>query len=171
LEDWLKTIDVNVAAVADVGGRKLPVKDRVRSWVAKRYDILDLPEYDLNQAWSLKDIYNIVFCLEVFEYVYNPLQAMTNLYEMLKSGGELYASFQFIYPHHAPEGRDYLRYTRWGVEKLAKEAGFRSVEIRPRTFHNQLFIFLLYFSEKMKGVHRNPDWIHREQGYLLRGIK
>jgi hypothetical protein len=83
LEAWLQMQVIVADAVADVGGRKLPVKDRVKVWQVQRYDILDLPEFDLNLAWDLTELYEIAFCLETLEFVYNPFQALTNLRKLL----------------------------------------------------------------------------------------
>lgn len=170
LEDWLRTLEIDVDAVADVGGKKLPVKDRVKSWQANRYDILDLPEYDLNREWEIVEVYDVVFCMEVFEYIYNPFQAMKNLYKILKPGGTLFISFQFIYPHHGPWGMDYLRYTQWGVEKLLTEAGFQSWERYSRPFKRSKLITEFYSGENMK--HEKPhNQIHLDQGYLVKALK
>jgi SAM-dependent methyltransferase len=171
LEEWLKTLDIEAGAVADIGGQKLPVKNRVKSLKVDRYEILDLPHHDLNKPWPLRELYEVVFCLEVFEYIFNPLQAMKNLYDILRSGGRLYASFHFLYPHHNPEGRDYLRYTRWGVERLVQEAGFSSWEIKPRTLRKPTGIHYVYLAERMKGTAHNRGQIHSEQGYLLMARK
>ncbi|MCL4503970.1 MAG: methyltransferase [Deltaproteobacteria bacterium] len=170
MEDWLSTLEIDVDAVADVGGKKLPVKDRVKSWKANRYDILDLPEYDLNQRWEVAEVYDIVFCLEVFEYIYDPFQAIKNLYKILKPGGTLFVSFHFIYPHHGPWGMDYLRYTRWGVEKLLTEAGFQSWERYSRPFKRPQAITEFYAGEQMKGEKPNSP-LHLDQGYLIEAVK
>lgn len=171
LEGWLQTLAIEAEAVADVGGKQLPVKDRVKSWQVKQYDILDLPEYDLNQPWQLKEIYDVVFCLEVFEYVYNTFQAMKNLYNMLRLGGVLYVSFHFIYPLHSSKFLDYLRYTRWGVDRLLKEANFISWETYPRFLKIPWLMRLVYLSENMWGNNSNLGEVHREQGYLIMAKK
>lgn len=171
LETWLQGLDIAAAAVADVGGKKLPVKDRVKSWHVEQYDTLDLPEYDLNQPWELQEIYDVVFCLEVFEYIYNPLQAMKNLSNILKPSGVLYVSFHFVYPHHDAQHLDYLRYTRWGVDKLLEEAKFRSWERYPRNFKRPWIMGDVYSSEKMRGNDYNLGKLHREQGYLVMARK
>jgi SAM-dependent methyltransferase len=171
LEAWLKNLSIEADSVADVGGRKLPVKSRVGSWKVQRYDILDLPEYDLNQVWGVAETYTVVFCLEVFEYLYNPLQAMKNLFQLLKPNGVLYASFHFIYPHHGPRECDFLRYTQWGVDKLLGEAGFSSWEKWGRPFGRPQALAHLFSGEKMKGIDTFQAPIHEDQGYLVRAIK
>jgi len=171
LEEWLQTLEIEAETVVDVGGKQLPAKGRVRSWQVKQYDLVDLPEYDLNRPWDLKEIYDAAFCLEVFEYIYNPMQAVTNLYNLLKSGGELYASFHFVYPHHSGKKTDYLRYTRWGVDKLFQEVGFRTWDTRPRYFKTPSLMRQVYADEDMIGNHNNHGKLHSEQGYLVKAIK
>jgi SAM-dependent methyltransferase len=171
LEAWLQTLDIKAEAIADVGSDRLPVKNRVKSWQVQQYDFLDLPKYDLNRPWELNEIYDIVFCLEVFEYIYNPMQAMKNLYDILKIGGELYISFHFVYPHHSPKKIDYLRYTRWGVDKLLQESGFRSWESYPRYFKSPWLMGQVYLDEKMIGNDNNRGSLHSEQGYLVKALK
>lgn len=169
LEEWLKEITVVAAAVADVGGRKLPAKDRVKLGQIQRYDILDLPDYDLNLEWNLTELYDVAFCLETFEYIFNPLQAMKNLCGLLKKGGVLYVSFHFLYPQHGSE--DYLRYTRRGLERLLMEAGFSGWEILPRKIKHALALHALYLREGMQVFDFKPGRLHTEQGYLVKAVK
>lgn len=170
MEDWLRTLEIDADAVADIGGKQLPVKDRVKLWQVNHYDILDLPEYDLNKKLELEEVYDVVFCLEVFEYLYNPFQAMKNLYKVLKPGGTLFVSFHFIYPHHGPWGMDYLRYTQWGVAKLLTEAGFQKWEWHSRPFKRPKAITEFYSGEHMKGIKPHSS-IHLDQGYLVKAVK
>ena len=183
LEEWLETIDVKAEKVLDVGGGSNPVKGRTKSWEVLDYKILDnkteemvqRPDYifDINKKEEIipeKLKYDIIFCLEVFEYVWNPVQAMENLYKWLKAGGILYISFPFIYPHHSPDGRDYLRYTRWGVDKLFKEAGFRTSKVRPRTEINSDPTLLQWFLKEKMHPCRDYDG-HNEIGYLCKCMK
>lgn len=154
LENWLKTIDVK-GSVLDVGGSQNPIKGRTKSWDVTDYKILDLeqphecrqkPEIigdiqDIVEYWEEEDKYslpqgynkykkafNIVFCIEVSEYWYNPFHALNNIRQFLKKDGLLYISFHFIYPQHNPRGLDYLRYTPAGAEKLLKESRFKILQ-------------------------------------------
>jgi SAM-dependent methyltransferase len=154
LERWLKTIDVK-GTVLDVGGVSMPVKGRTKSWDVSDYKILDnrkkKPEattdyvYDMNMelpvyagsfiydGQEFKVGFDNIFCLEVMEYIWNPVQALKNINNLLNKGGNLYISFHFLFPHHSPPKNDYLRYTRIGAKKLLEETGFKIVEITPRT--------------------------------------
>lgn len=141
LENYLKQLEVNADTVFDIGGGAWPVKERVKSWNVGKYVI-----YDNNQEKAKEDILivdfdinidnfpsdkvlthnkaDIIFCLEVFEYVYDPITAVRNIWNMLKERGKAYITFPFVYPMHEPITRDYLRYTEEGVYKLLEKAGF-----------------------------------------------
>lgn len=170
LENWLKTIDVNADSVLDVGGWAIPVKGRTKTWEAKDYKILDYAKEvdycrDLNK--EIKDIpqFNIVFCLEVMEYVWNPVLALQNINRFLKDNGILYISFHFLFPHHHPFIKDRLRYTYCGIEKLLKETGFEISEVVKRMAKNpQKLIEWCYEESKIVDF---PG----EIGYLIKAKK
>jgi len=202
LEDWLKTIDVKADKVLDVGGGSNPVKGRTKSWDVKQYLILDNELEDMKQKPDIvgdiqdtmvvsqiipelyispppEEIYkekqfDIIFCLEVAEYLWEPWRALCNMYDLLKKGGILYISFPFIYPHHAPEGHDYLRYTRWGALKLLEEAGFKIKSEFPRVQNDEVHGYGQRIQDwfSREGMHpsRSYPW-HNEIGYLFEAVK
>ena len=176
LEEWLSKIDVSAGSVLDVGGGENPVKDRVRSFNVKIYKILDnnyqyKPDYyaDINYIFDLDRKFDILFCLEVFEYIWNPKQAIENLGSFLKPGGIAYISFPTIYPVHNPYGIDYLRYTKFGIEKLLPFGEFKSWEITPRTA--TLGIKALGEFYRLEGMHPISDRMIFDIGYLVKAIK
>ena len=196
LEEWVGTIDVKADSVLDVGGGAKPVKDRVNSWDVQEYKILDnklegefhadiigdlnVPECDkpgkkendwLNKKFlEEKDCFNVAFCLEVFEYIWNPVTALNNINYLLEKGGALYISFPFIYPNHAPEGHDYLRYTKFGVKKLLSETGFEIDYIKSRIATRGACNLLEFIAEEkmhpLKGYRG-----HDEIGFLVKAHK
>ena len=125
LESWLSKIDIK-GSVIDIGGYGRP----------RGYKILDYKGgdyiYDLNYEIPEISQFDTALCLEVMEYIWNPVQALKNINKLLKPGGLLYISFHFLFPHHHPKFKDYLRYTKPGIEKLMKETGFTIQEIIPR---------------------------------------
>lgn len=181
LEAWLNTITAK-GRVLDVGGSQKSLSGRVKGSL-ENYEVLDLEiPHEGEQADIVADIqegigtaqentYDQVFCLEVAEYWYNPLGALKNIARLLKRGGTLFISFHFIYPQHNPENADYLRYTRSGVRKLLKEAGFEVDEIRPKTYANSHMVKMIFDNEGMRGVGKNSGEIHREQGWLVSASK
>lgn len=185
LENWLKQIDVKAGRVLDVGGAQLPAEGRTRSWEAGEYVIMDLAEphqihhnakmhkqlvRDIENPYctdGLQEYFDVVFCLEVMEYVLSPKQAIDNLHELLAPGGILYISFPFIYPHHNPDGKDYLRYTKWAVKKLLEDVGFK-IEITPKYAGSTKL--LDFYSED--GMRRSKEYEgHDEIGYMVKAIK
>lgn len=184
LEDWVKKIDVKADRVLDVGGSQLPIKKRVKSWDVRDYKILDLeaphegpkPDivFDLNiMSYTLehKETIDIVFCLEVMEYIWSPVAAIQNMHNFLKAGGILYISFPFLYPHHNPKGLDYMRYTRWGAEKLLTQTGFKIISNTPRIATDAGLEYLagFYGAEGMRSAAGYDG--HDEIGYLIKAIK
>lgn len=176
LEKWLRAIDVDVDSVLDVGGGDKPIKGRVNSFHCQKYKIMDndasfQPHIfgDLNYLIDIDHPYDVLFCLEVFEYIWNPVQAIENLSSFLKENGIAYISFPTIYPLHNPPGIDYMRYTKFGVEKLLSRGGF-SWEITPRVAtlgREKLAQF--YNAEGMHPM-RGTEMIY-DIGYLVKAIK
>jgi SAM-dependent methyltransferase len=194
LEDWLKTIEVpSGSRVLDIGGSQLPILERIKIGGGKgstEFKILDLEQphkckrkpdivCDIQESipcnvavqhYSLNENkFDIIFCIEVSEYWHDPLSAISNMRFMIKKGGILYISFHFLYPHHNPKGEDCLRYTRWGVEKLLKETGFKIEEIKHRIVKDRGLLFEFYTGEGMRPTKEYEK--HSDVGYLVKAIK
>lgn len=157
LERWLKTIDVKAGHVIDFGGDQKSIIGRVKSWEVKSYESLDLPTWDLNKEWFFPDeahehLADVGFCLEVSEYLWNPVQAIKNIRKCMKREGTLYMSFHFIYPQHAPIGTDYLRYTPDGVNRILREGGFSVYSVVPRKIMGEYEPMLTFRAEEMHAV-------------------
>jgi SAM-dependent methyltransferase len=173
MDKWLATVDVKAKTVLDIGGSQLPIKGRTNSWEADSYLIADLPDphvdspkpdvvLDLNSDELVYDSFELIFCLEVFDYVWNPVQAFEHIENMLDEGGTAYVTFPFAYPTHQPIQDDALRYTEFGVQKLADYAGLKIVNIirrRPETNLLQTY----YSAERMRAAkhydHAVTGWI------------
>ena len=182
LEDWLKTIDVKAGAVLDVGGSQLPIKGRTKSWDVEGYRILDLAfpheikqktdiiadinhrESDLSKYYG---VFDVAFCLEVTEYLWNPVEAFDNIRRMLKQGGILYLSSHFVYCQHNPAEFDYLRYTPAGIEKILEMAGFEIIEHKKRTSD---YLPEYYVYDKMK-MSKDNNINHNDIGSLIKAKK
>ena len=186
LEDWLSVIDVDTDRVIDIGGSQLSIMNRVNKWKVNEYKVLDLevpheckqkPDiiFDLNtdgrlsynEKKELDKQFDMAFCLEVTEYLYDPMKAVKNIASMLKTGGTLFISFHFIYPVHNPPKEDCMRYTVVGAEKLLKAAGFEIVFNRTRLGFNNAMqsLFDFYSKEKMRPT--KLENCHNEIGCLI----
>jgi SAM-dependent methyltransferase len=172
--------------VLDIGGSQLPMeKSRVKSWDVKEIKILDMQKphacikfpdiiADLNKEPDGEylgnfNYYDIAFCLEVSEYLWNPVRAISNIANLLKQGGILYMSFHFITPIHGPLGEDYLRYTKWGVQKIMHEAGFEIKDIVMRDTKEGNLLMDFFKRERMRPMNNYKH--HNETGYLVKAIK
>ena len=95
LDRWLQSLDVKAYKVLDIGGSQLPAKGRTKSWDVGEYKIADLEnphvdspkpdiELDLNYYYGTSnETYDYIFCLEVFDYIWNPGFAFLTLYTLL----------------------------------------------------------------------------------------
>lgn len=179
LEQYLSGLDIKANRVLDIGGGANPVKGRVRSFACDEYSIADNESEDQKQQPDIvMDInyvvepirkYDVIFCLEVMEYVFDPVQAIKNIKNLTTYGGTAYITFPFLYPVHNPIEIDYMRYTRQGVEKLLSEAGFESWMIYPRTQQGTEKIQKWYSSEKMHAA-KGYDG-HDETGFIVKARK
>lgn len=66
---------------------------------------------------------------QVLEHVPEPQLAMQELARVLRPGGTLILTCPGTWPHHE-EPYDFYRYTRYGLEHLLKQSGFRIVELK-----------------------------------------
>lgn len=185
LTEWLKTIEVNASKVLDVGGSADPVDKRVKKWNVGEHHILDNnAEVNFHKKWAhphfpydiqeeqsqlVKDkyghTYDCVFCLEVFEYIINPVAAINNIYNLMERGGIAYFTFPFIYPLHQPTQFDSLRYTKSAVKRLLNR--FSEVNIMNRVDKSGL-LQAFYSADGMRCAKGEE---HNVTGFLVRAVK
>lgn len=181
LESWVSKIDVKADRLIDLGGGEKPIDRRVHSWDVKEYLIADndaqyKPDLfiDVNHPMGLALEYfnsaDVVFCLEVAEYVWNPIQFHKNIFDLLKPEGVAYISYPTIYPLHNPPNIDYLRYSRHAIEKYLAEVGFETWEITPRVATNGLPHLNNFY--QFEGMHplRGSVEVYNI-GYLVKAFK
>jgi len=116
------------------------------------------------------DTMTSVFCLEVMEYVLDPVVAIKNLRNLCSPNSNLYISFGFLYPHHNPVGMDALRYTEWGAVELLRQNGFEVEEITPRklTPEGDALLQEFYRAEGMRASKEAAN--HHASGWLIKAI-
>lgn len=178
LNNWLANLDVKADRVLDIGGSQEKMPPRVKSWDVKEYLIADLPnphkdspkpdiEMDLNDFLSLSEIqkherFELLFCLEVFDYIYDPRTALDNIACLLKKDGTAWVTFPSIYPLHQPVEDDALRYMPGGIKKLAERVGLEIVQMIPRRFETNHWE-QTYRAERMRAAkhedHNFAGWI------------
>lgn len=200
LEEWLKGISVKAERVLDIGGASNPVRSRLKSWEVSECIFFDNGAEEAKVDYMPFDInvpierqfagyyrdglengmptvvvdgtfkFNAIFCLEVFEYVWNPVQAIKNIYDLMTKDSVAYISFPAIYPVHNPVEIDYLRYTRAVIEKYLKDNLFDRVEITPRVATaGRAELGAFYRSEGMHPVRGSE--LPYDIGYLVKAVK
>jgi SAM-dependent methyltransferase len=181
LESYLKTLDIKADRVLDVGGAAKPVRDRVKSWKVGEYKILDNGlekgeydfSYDLNKFAIQKlsiGTFNIIFCLEVMEYIYDPFVAIKNISEVTKENGLLYISFPFVYPYHEPKESDFTRYTCDGAARLLGVNGLKIIETTTRKMTEAGNIAWRQFIQA-EGMHAAKGVAHNQLGWIIKAQK
>jgi SAM-dependent methyltransferase len=168
LEAWLGQLDIEAGTVYDIGGGQGSVLPRLNSHNIRNYKVLDLPEYDLgDEAFGFgNELYlkaDVVFCLEVFEYLIDPVTALNHISFVLASGGKAYITFAFVYPHHNELDQDSLRYTEPGIKRLAQRAGLRVTDTWYRTDKSGL-LEGFYRADGMKAAKQYPH--HNVTGFI-----
>jgi len=82
-----------------------------------------------SQLHELKMGFDIIVCAQVFEHIDYPLQAMIGLASLLRVNGIILFSVPFI--SNPVHGHDVHRFTKTGVENLAKAAGLTVISNEP----------------------------------------
>lgn len=168
LESWLSELDVKADTVFDVGGGQGNVKGRTKSWKVADYRVLDLPEFNLEEGQVYEDQADIVFCLEVFEYLIDPITAMENIENLLKDGGRAYITFAFAYPHHNELEFDSLRYTETAVHRLADSV---LLTVQNIWYRHDVSGFLQKFYST-DGMHPAKQYQHHDvTGFIVELVK
>ncbi len=87
--------------------------------------------------------YDAIICTQVLEHVNNPQNVFNELSRILKSGGTLHLTTNFIFPiHGAPY--DFYRFTNYGLHNLSDESGFTEIQITSRGGCFSLFAKLIF---------------------------
>lgn len=151
LNNYLKNIKIGGKTVLDVGVQDKPTSrltegepagyyttDIDHQWESDFIFDLNEPIENLEQVkaprlWEEKaipDEFDIIFCIEVLEHCWNPVQAIKTLSSLLKKGGRIYISTPFINPHH--DYVDYLRYTNEWYRDVLPKFGLKVNRIEER---------------------------------------
>jgi SAM-dependent methyltransferase len=77
------------------------------------------------------DSFDSVVCTEVLEHCPDPKGILSEIARVLRPGGHLFITVPFVYPHHEIP-HDYFRFTRFGLESMAADAGLAPAWIEMR---------------------------------------
>lgn len=110
-------------------------------------DIKHFPDVDeIADVTSLKfksNSFDIVICISVLEHVKYYQKAVSEIYRVLKPGGEAVVSVPFLFPlHDIPN--DYWRFSEYSLREIFKK--FSKIKIKPLILSSFLWRFVLdYF--------------------------
>lgn len=83
---------------------------------------------DLKFLAAADSTYDLIVCSQVLEHINEPQQALSELYRVLKPGGQLWLSAPLFYEEHE-KPHDYYRYTQFGLRYLLEKTGFSVISI------------------------------------------
>ncbi len=146
----------------DIGAGRLAWKDSLLPHLETYISgdvVLENPRIDvvLDVASKLPfadESFDTVFCCSVLEHVPRPWEALSEIRRILAPGGTLIISLPFIlHLHDVPH--DYYRFSGYGAEYLAHEAGFeiQKVAINGGFFHLVLNPVSIAFSVIFESLH------------------
>ncbi len=133
----LSEYSLEEGVVLDIGGGKNPSYFNFIKGLSKS-NIINFDKQYSNRGIDFeKDILphgnssvDQVLMFNILEHVYNHKLIISEAYRVLKRGKTLIGFVPFLVNYHA-DPNDYFRYTHEALEKIFKEAGFSSVEIKP----------------------------------------
>lgn len=86
--------------------------------------------FDFEMPFPLENnLFEGIVCLNVLEHIYNYRNVIKESFRILKEGGQLAGAVPFLYPVHLSPS-DYHRYTKFALERVFKEAGFKEIKIK-----------------------------------------
>jgi SAM-dependent methyltransferase len=89
---------------------------------ARSYRTVDYPDFDICKD-ALPEQFDLVIADQVLEHVARPIDAVRNIYAMVKPGGFAAIATPFLFRVHA-RPHDYNRWTAAGLEQLLSQGGF-----------------------------------------------
>ncbi len=111
--------------------------------------VLDMNE-DADEESVYKERFDHLFTFELWEYLYDPMTALSNCNFYLKKDGLLWISAPFIYPTHNPIQDDYLRYTERFWQKSLPLHGFKIIEYRKREWKDSSGFLASVSTDRMR---------------------
>ncbi len=162
IESKIRFMAANCQAVLDVGKSSRHrysyfQSGQIKTLYINRYD--DYPDIvddlcDLHHV--APESFDGIICMAVLEHVYDPQQAVKNLYSLLKPGGYCLAYVPFLYRYHAPHDlyyQDYFRYTRDGIAYLFRD--FSEVTLYPcRGRYSTMFNLMDFWKYRVEKIFR-----------------
>ena len=106
-----------------------------------------------------KGDYDYVLCIQVLEHFENPMKAFEYFNRVLKPGGRLFLTTNFIYQIHM-ELNDYFRFTKYGLISLGKKNGFKVEKIKAQGGIFSVLVYVLVTLPLRLGLEKSWFFYH-----------
>ena len=111
-------------SLLDIGAGQCRYKKHFKKLVYTSQDVKQNTDKTIDYVGEAKGRHDYILCTQVLEHVKKPEKMFQEFKRLLKPGGKLFLSTNFIYQiHMAPD--DYWRFTEYGLKYLGKTAGFK----------------------------------------------
>ena len=135
----IKALSCHISGkVLDVGCGTKPYQDmfRFNEYIGLEYDsaanrISKKADffYEGDKFPFKENEFDSIICNEVLEHVFNPEDFLSEIYRVLKPGGNMLMTVPFLWDEHE-QPYDYARYSSFGLKHLLNETGFEIIEAR-----------------------------------------
>lgn len=156
--------------VLDIGCGQSPSRDlytrfNLTSIDYAQYELVDMiVDLDLTLPF-LNEEFDVVTSNSVFEHLYTQ-KSISESFRVLKEGGRLVGSVPFLISiHQSPH--DYLRFTRFYLERKLKDCGFKNIQIIEIgtpfevVWHTTRQMFMKVFAQKNWFLSKTSWWAMR----------
>jgi SAM-dependent methyltransferase len=136
--DWFvmqiaKEYDQKGKKLLDIGAGGCPYKKYFKNLTYKAQDIKQNQTQTINYVMAIERIpeknFDYILCTQVLEHLKEPKKAFREFNHLLKPGGKLFLTTNFIYQIHM-EPNDYYRFTEYGLRYLGEASGFVLEKLR-----------------------------------------
>ena len=123
--EWTKKYNINIEHLGYTG----TTDPELEFITPSKKTLIPYPEYDLHTVSShFKNEFDFFLFNQTLEHLYNPFEAVKQIYEIVKPGGYVFTSVPTInIPHDTPI--HFNGFTPMGLAMLFKTAGFEIIEI------------------------------------------
>lgn len=146
--DWFvmgvaKQYDRKGKRLLDIGAGECPYRKYFSQVEYRSQDIKQnskgLIDY-VGEIGGVKGKFDYILCTQVLEHLKQPEKAFKEFKRLLKPGGRLFLTTNFMYQIHM-EPNDYYRFTEYGLRYLGEMSGFKVERVKA---HGGVFMVLAY---------------------------
>jgi len=137
-----KKYDQKGKRLLDVGAGECKYKKHFKNLVYKSQDVKQNTYKTIDYVGEVKGKYDYILCTQVLEHLRQPEAAFKDFKRLLKPGGKLFLTTNFIYQIHM-EPDDYWRFTEYGLKYLGKTVGFKIEKLEQQGGIFQVLAYLL----------------------------